>query len=310
MKTSQSPDDATEEDIVDVVVIPRSSDLGDGFTVRRALPSAQRRMVGLFVFFDHMGPVVLGPGQGLDFSPNTHIGLASVTYLFSGEILHRDSLGSVQRIEPGALNLMTAGRGISHSEESPEPHSPRLHGVQFWIALPDAARTVAPAFEHHPRVPRVRTGGLRISVLAGELLGERSPARTYTPLVGLSIEAPAASLATLPLREDFEYGAIVTHGSAEIAGQPAGPGSMVYLPPGGSGLPLVTGAGDAGIVVVGGLPLAEDVLMWWNFVARTKDELSQASRDWNAGAAYLGEVRGYDGERLTAPLPPWARDGG
>jgi redox-sensitive bicupin YhaK (pirin superfamily) len=286
------------------------ADIGGDMRVRRALPTRHRRRVGAWCFLDHFGPTDVARSRGMRVGPHPHIGLQTVTWLLDGEALHRDSLGSVQRIEPGALNLMTAGRGISHSEESPEPHSPRLHGVQFWIALPDAARTVAPAFEHHPRVPRVRTGGLRISVLAGELLGERSPARTYTPLVGLSIEAPAASLATLPLREDFEYGAIVTHGSAEIAGQPAGPGSMVYLPPGGSGLPLVTGAGDAGIVVVGGLPLAEDVLMWWNFVARTKDELSQASRDWNAGAAYLGEVRGYDGERLTAPLPPWARDGG
>jgi redox-sensitive bicupin YhaK (pirin superfamily) len=282
-----------------------TADIGDNMRVRRALPTRHRRLVGAWCFLDHFGPTDVARTRGMRVGPHPHIGLQTVTWLLDGEVLHRDSLGSVQRIEPGALNLMTAGRGISHAEESPEPHSPQLHGVQFWIALPDAARAMAPAFEHHPKVPVVRSNSLRISVLVGEMLGERSPARTHTPLVGLSIEAPAASLATLPLREDFEHAAIVTYGRAEIAGQRTIPGTMVYLPPGRNGLPLVTGAGDAGIVVVGGLPLAEDVLMWWNFVARTKAELSQASRDWNAGAGYLGEVRGYDGERLTAPLPPW-----
>jgi redox-sensitive bicupin YhaK (pirin superfamily) len=158
-----------------------SADIGGDMRVRRALPTRHRRRVGAWCFLDHFGPTDVARSRGMRVGPHPHIGLQTVTWLLDGEALHRDSLGSVQRIEPGALNLMTAGRGISHSEESPEPHSPRLHGVQFWIALPDAARTVAPAFEHHPRVPRVRTGGLRISVLAGELLGERSPARTSTP---------------------------------------------------------------------------------------------------------------------------------
>lgn len=283
-----------------------AADIGDGMRVRRALPTRHRRMVGAWCFLDHFGPADVARTRGMRVGPHPHIGLQTVTWLLDGSVLHRDSLGSLQRIEPGALNLMTAGKGISHSEESPEPHGPGLHGVQFWIALPDGARAMAPAFEHHPKVPQVRSNNLRISVLVGELLGERSPARVHSPMVGLYIEAPAAAIATLPLRADFEHGVIVTHGRAEVAGQRIIPGSMIYLSPGRNGLPVVTGAGDAGIVVVGGKPFDEDVLMWWNFVARTKDELTAASRDWNAGAAHLGAVQGYDGPRLAAPLPPWA----
>ncbi len=283
-----------------------TADLGEGMRVRRALPTPRRRLIGAWCFLDHFGPTDVTKTRGLRIGPHPHIGLQTVTWLLRGEVLHRDSLGSVQRIEPGALNLMTAGRGLSHSEESPEPRSAEIHGVQFWIALPESARNMAPAFEHHPQVPVARPGRLRVSVLAGELLGERSPAQIHTPLVGASIDVPAGSIATIPVRPDFEHGAIVTYGRAEIAGQRLIPGALVYMGLGRTGLPIVTGAGDAGIVLVGGEPLNEPVLLWWNFVARSKDELSQASRDWNAAAPYLGEVRGYDGERLKAPMPPWA----
>ena len=282
------------------------ADIGDNMRVRRALPTRHRRLIGAWCFLDHFGPTDVAKSRGMRVGPHPHIGLQTVTWLLQGEVLHRDSLGSVQRIEPGALNLMTAGKGIAHSEESPEPHSPQLHGVQFWVALPDAARRMAPAFEHHPKVPTVSSNRLKVSVFAGDMLGERSPARFHTPLVGAHVVAPAGSVATLPLNPEFEHGAIVVYGRAEIAGQRIIPGSLVYLPPGRNGLPIVTGAGDAGIVLVGGLPLEEPVLMWWNFVGRTKAELTQASGDWNTGASYFGEVRGYDGERLTAPMPPWA----
>lgn len=288
--------------------------LGEGMPIRRALPTRRRRLVGAWCFLDHFGPADVARNRGMRVGPHPHIGLQTVTWLLQGEVLHRDSLGSVQRIEPGALNVMTAGRGISHSEESPEPHSPHLHGVQFWIALPDAARRTEPAFEHHPRVPVVRRDGAQVTVLAGELLGERSPARSHTPLVGASIAAPAGTRLTLPLREDFEYGFIVTHGEADFVTpvnaqvQRVVPGQMYCIGTGHAELALRAGAADAGIVMVGGEPLTEPVLLWWNFVARTRDELTQASRDWNAGAAYLGDVRGYDGPRLQAPMPPWAAD--
>ena len=282
------------------------ADIGEGLRVRRALPTAQRRLVGAWCFLDHFGPHDVSRSRGMRVGPHPHIGLQTVTWLLKGELLHRDSLGTTQPIEPGALNLMTAGRGLSHSEESPPQRGPELHGVQLWIALPDSVRQMEPVFAHHPKVPVLTTNRLKISVLAGEMLGERSPAQVHTPLVGLSIDAPAGSIATLPLRPDFEYGVIVTYGRAEIAGVRIVPGALIYLSPGRTGLPIVTGAGDAGIVVVGGEPFNENVLMWWNFVGRGKDELTQASRDWNAHADYLGDVPGYDGMRLVAPIPPWA----
>jgi len=286
-------------------------DLGGGMRVRRALPTRQRRLIGAWCFLDHFGPADVSRTSGMRVGPHPHIGLQTLTWLLRGEVLHRDSLGSVQRIEPGAVNLMTAGRGISHSEESPSPHSADLHGVQFWIALPESARRVAPAFDHHPRVPVVQRDGLRVTVLAGEWLGEQSPARIHTPLMGASIAAAAGASAVLPLRPDFEYGAIVTHGEAflgtpgDAQAQRVGPGALLYLGSGHGELAVTAGNSDTGIVLVGGEPLAESVLMWWNFVARTRAELTQASRDWNAAAYYLGEVRGYDGPRLVAPLPPW-----
>ena len=298
--------------------------LGEGMQIRRAMPTVHRRTIGAWCFLDHFGPASVAATRGMRVGPHPHIGLQTVTWLLRGEVLHRDSLGSLQRIEPGALNLMTAGRGISHSEESPQPHSPEIHGIQFWVALPESARRGPPAFQHYAKVPLVRRAGVSITVLAGELCGERSPAQIYTPMVGANIAAPAGAKSVLPLREDFEYGIVVTHGEVAVTpapdygppGQaPAGvqrlePGTLLYLGPGRSELPIAAGSGDAGIVLVGGEPFGEPMLMWWNFVARTKDELTQASRDWNQAAEYLGEVRGYDGPRLVAPMPPWAADRG
>ena len=280
-----------------------NAEIGEGMVVRRALPTQYRRMVGAWCFLDHFGPFDMTGRPGMRIGPHPHIGLQTVTWLLRGELLHRDSLGTTQAIRPGALNLMTAGRGVSHSEDST---GSEIHGVQFWIALPEAARAMAPAFEHHPKLPLARIDRLRISVLVGELFGDRSPATVHSPLVGASIEAAAASVATIPVKPEWEYAAIVTHGRAEIAGQRVIPGAMVYLAPGRKGIPIITGAGDAGIILVGGLPFPEQILMWWNFVGRAKDELTQACRDWNAGAEYLGDVRGALGNRLVAPLPPWA----
>jgi len=277
--------------------------------VRRALPTRQRRLVGAWCFLDHFGPANVSQNRGMRVGPHPHTGLQTVTWLLRGELLHRDSLGSLQAIEPGALNLMTAGRGISHAEESPAKHPAEIHGVQFWIALPESARHMPPAFQHYPRVPVVSRDGMRITVLVGELLGERSPAQVYTPLVGASIEAPAGSKTVLPLRADFEYGAIVTHGEAQIAGERLAPGALLYFGKDRTELAIEAGAGGSGIVLVGGQPFEEQILMWWNFVARTKAELTKASGDWNNAAPYLGEVKGYDGPRLSAPMPPWVGTG-
>lgn len=283
--------------------------LGEGMAIRRALPTRRRRLVGAWCFLDHFGPAEVAHGQGMRVGPHPHMGLQTVTWLVSGEVLHRDSLGSLQKIEPGALNLMTAGRGISHSEESPLPRSAKLHGVQFWIALPASARHGAPAFTHHPRVPAVRHGGLRVSVLAGEWLGERSPARVYSDLMGADVVAPAGADAVLPLREDYEHGAIVLDGEAQVGDERLAPGTLLYLGCGRPEVSLRTGASGARLIVVGGVPFEEPVLMWWNFVGRDQEEITRACRQWNDAQARFGEVRGYDGPRLLAPLPPWAGEG-
>lgn len=278
--------------------------LGDGMTIVRTMPSARRRSIGAWCFLDHFGPVDVGGEEGLRVGPHPHIGLQTVTWLIEGEILHRDSLGSLQRICPGQLNLMTSGRGISHSEESPPDHPPRLHGAQLWIALPDQDRHGEPAFAHHPQLPVCQHQGLQVTVFIGELLGLRSPARVYSPLLGAELLAATATPATLPLRADFEYGLQVLSGSLTVDGETLEPGTLLYLDAGREELSLQAEAGCRALLI-GGEPLREEPLMWWNFVARSKDELMTASREWNAGASYFGEVKGYDGARLSSPIPPW-----
>jgi redox-sensitive bicupin YhaK (pirin superfamily) len=260
--------------------------------------------VGAWCFLDHFGPVDVSQNKGMRVGPHPHTGLQTVTWLIEGEILHRDSLGSLQLIRPGQLNLMTAGQGISHSEESPMPHPHGMHGVQFWIALPDSERHREPAFDHYPVLPVIERDGARITLLIGSAFGETSPARVYTPLLGLDVVLEAGSAPTLPLRRDFEYALLVTQGEVEVDGSALAPGTLLYLPIGGESVSLRSHAA-ARLTVIGGEPLAEPVLMWWNFVGRSKDELTQYCREWNARAAVFGEVNGYDGTRLTAPLPPW-----
>ncbi len=286
----------------------RDSVLGEGMMIRRALPSRQRRMVGAWCFLDHFGPLDATTGRGLRVGPHPHIGLQTFTWPISGEILHRDSLGYEQVIRPGAVNLMTAGRGISHSEESPEQRSPILHGAQLWIALPDALRHMEPAFEHYPSVPTVNRDGFQITIMAGEALGERSPVRVHTPLVGLELLTTDAARSELPLRSSFEHALLVLEGALRVNGEVLAPGTLLFLPTGRDSLSIET-SGPARTLLIGGEPFGEEILMWWNFVARTKEEVVQATRDWNAGKDYLGEVRGYGGARLVAPMPPWITDG-
>lgn len=278
--------------------------LGDGMTIVRTLPSARRRSIGAWCFLDHFGPVDVRAQDGLRVGPHPHIGLQTVTWLLDGEILHRDSLGSVQVIRPGQLNLMTSGCGISHSEESPPEHSPSLHGAQLWIALPDAHRLSEPTFAHHAELPVFMHDGLRISVLLGDLLGHASPGKVFSPLMGAELFADAATQATLPLRADFEYGIQVLTGHLRVDDEVLEPGTLLYLDTGRDALNLIADAGCRALLI-GGEPLQESLLMWWNFVARTQGELSMACADWNAGAQYFGEVMGYPGQRLEAPLPPW-----
>ena len=279
--------------------------LGEGMRIRRALPSRQRRMIGAWCFLDHFGPLDATTGRGLRVGPHPHTGLQTFTWPMAGEIFHRDSLGSEQLIRPGAVNLMTAGRGISHSEESPDVRSPLLHGAQLWIALPDRVRHREPAFEHYPSVPSLPRDGFQLTVMCGEALGERSPVRVHTPMLGLELLSVGDARTTLPLRTDFEHAVLVLEGTLAVDGEALEPGTLLVLPTGRDRLPVQATAASRALLI-GGEPFPEEILMWWNFIGRGKDEITQYVRDWNAGADYLGQVRGYDGARLTAPLPPWA----
>ena len=278
--------------------------LGEGMIIRRVLPTAARRMVGAWCFLDHFGPVDVSGSTGMRVGPHPHIGLQTVTWLYEGEILHRDSLSSLQLIRPGQLNLMTSGRGISHSEESPQPHLPRMHGLQFWIALPDDATQVAPAFEHYPDLPSLEHDGLRCTVLVGRALGMDSPARMHSPVMGLDVEAWRDSDTTLSLDPAFEHAVMLTQGQAQVDDETLTLGELLYLGGQRADLRLKTSP-DTRLIVIGGRAFEQPVLMWWNFVGRDKAALKAACQQWNEGQAQFGEVYGYDGARLAAPLPPW-----
>jgi len=276
----------------------RNARVGD-MTVRRMLPLRLRRSVGAWCFIDHYGPMDVDGVSGMSVPPHPHIGLQTVTWLLAGNVLHRDSLGSEQLIRPGQLNLMTSGRGIAHAEESPADHDPVLHGVQLWVALPDASRHVEPAFEHHGALPAASLGGFVISVLLGEVAGARSPATTFSPIVGAELSAPGRPASCiLPLRPDFEHVLFVATGQAGVDGVRLRPGQLLYLPAGRDGAAVAAPA-DSTLILLGGEPLRERLLMWWNFVARTPEEIGVATTAWQAGE--FGLVGGYRGEPLPAP---------
>ena len=281
----------------------RTVQLGESTQVRRLLPNLGRRMVGAWCFVDHYGPDDIADEPGMQVPPHPHIGLQTVSWLHEGEVLHRDSTGSLQTIRPRQLGLMTAGRAISHSEESPRPHARFLHGAQLWVALPDAHRHTDPKFEFHAELPTVTAPGLTATVLLGDLDGSVSPGTAYTPIVGADLALTRGADVRLPLNPDFEYGVLAMSGEVDVDGVPVLPGSMLYLGCGRSELPL-RAESDAGIMLLGGEPFAEELIMWWNFVARSQEEIVHAREDWMKGARF-GEVKGYDGSPLRAPeLPP------
>ncbi|AJF68634.1 pirin family protein [Streptomyces vietnamensis] len=281
---------------------PRRVQLGESTEVRRLLPNLGRRMVGAWAFVDHYGPDDIADEPGMQVPPHPHMGLQTVSWLHEGEVLHRDSTGVLQTIRPRELGLMTSGRAISHSEESPRPHARFLHGAQLWVALPDAHRHVEPHFQHHAELPRVTAPGLTATVVLGELDGAASPGTTYTPLVGADLALAAGTETDLPLEPDFEYAVLAMSGEAHVDGVPVLPGSMLYLGCGRTELPL-RALSDAGLMLLGGEPFEEEIVMWWNFVGRTDEEIRQAREDWMTGSRF-GEVKGYDGDRLDAPEVP------
>src|SRR5262245_56963993 len=274
-------------------------DIG-GFAVRRVLPSVPKQMVGPFIFFDHMGPARLPPGEGLDVRPHPHIGLATVTYLFEGEILHRDSLGSVQPIRPGDVNWMTAGRGIANCERTPpelRKDGASVHGIHTWVALPHAAEEVEPSFFHHPRasLPVVEPPGAEVRVIAGHAFGVRSPVTVFTDTLYATAELePGASLA-LP-SEHEERGVYVVEGNVTIGDAGVEAGQLPVLAAGGD--VEIRAPFSATVMLLGGAKMDGPRFIWWNFVSSSRDRIECAKDDWRGGR--FGAVPG-DAERI--PLP-------
>ena len=296
---------AADTQAVEVVVTPATRDLGDGFQVRRALPSPQRRMIGPFVFLDEMGPVRLAPGAGLDVRPHPHIGLATVTFLFEGEILHQDSLGVRQPIRPGDVNWMIAGRGIVHSERTPQAlraQGAALWGLQSWLALPQPDEELAPSFRHHPaaELPQASFGGAKLRLIAGTLFGLRSPVKTLSAL--FYAEATLDQGARLELApEHEERGAYVVDGQISVDGQEFPRGRLVAFR---SGVHVVLGARTpARVMLLGGQTLGARHI-WWNFVSSSRERIEQAKQDWKAG-----RFAAVPGDPEFIPLPEERRPG-
>jgi hypothetical protein len=279
----------------------RQVTLGESTKVRRLLPNLGRRLVGPWCFVDHYGPDDVAGTTGMQVPPHPHIGLQTVSWLRAGEVRHRDSLGNDVVIRPGELGLMTSGAGIVHAEYSPVPHPAQLHGAQLWVALPSTATSAAPAWEHHTQLPMLTNSAVEITVFLGELSDARSPGRTHTDLAGASIVIGAGRRDVIVLEPDFEYAALVLSGSLMIEGAPLSVGTMLYL---GTGRPSLDFASERGaeFLLLGGVPLGEQIVMWWNFVARSDEEIVDARDAWTAGE--FGAVPGAGDPLKAPPLPP------
>ena len=284
------------------VIDGRPRDLG-GFSVRRVLPAGGLQTVGPFIFFDHIGPAVFAPGTGVDVRPHPHIGLATVTYLYAGEFMHRDSLGSAQLIRPGDVNWMVAGRGIAHSERTPPDvrlaGGASIHGIQTWIALPRQHEEAEPAFEHHPAstLPEIRLPGAVLRLIAGEAFGEQAPASVFSPMFYLDAALEAGGTVELPAQYE-ERAVYVAEGEIAVEGSHYGPGQMVLFAAGSTAAPLATMPSRT--MLLGGAPLDGPRHIWWNFVSSSRERIEQAKRDWQRGA--FAPVPGDD-ERIPLPAP-------
>ncbi len=277
--------------------------LGESTRVRRLLPTLGRRMVGAWAFVDHYGPDDVTGSAGMQVAPHPHTGLQTVSWLLEGEVHHRDSVGSDVVFGPGQLALMTAGHGIAHSEQSPAVHPRYLHGAQLWVALPDVHREVAPHFEHHATLPGFTSDGVTATVLMGSVGGATSPGAAYSPLIGADLTLTPGADVELPLEPDFEYAVLAAGGSATVEGAPVAHGSMLYLGTGRSTVRL-RAEQDASLLLLGGEPFEERLVMWWNFVGRSGEEIAEYAELWNAEDDRFGVVVGYDGDRLPAPSLP------
>lgn len=290
--------------LVETLVVPRTSDLGDGVTVRRALPSAQRRTVGPFVFLDEMGPVSFKPGAGMDVRPHPHIGLSTVTYLYEGAMMHRDGAGHVQEIRPGEVNWMTAGRGIVHSERSPDVQraaGQRLSGLQLWVGLPSQHEETNPGFVHYglDAQPTVEGEGVCAQVVAGSLFGKTSAVKTLSPLFFGDITMKPGTTVVIPAEYE-ERAAYLSRGTVEVDGQTYQPGQLIVF---AAGQPVaIRAVDDVRFAILGGEPLDGPRFVWWNFVSSSKDRIEQAKEDWKRDR-FNQTVPGDETEYISLPPP-------
>jgi redox-sensitive bicupin YhaK (pirin superfamily) len=277
-------------------------------TVRRTLPQRQRSLIGAWCFADHYGPDDVGSSGGMDVPPHPHTGLQTVSWLFAGEIEHRDSLGSHAVVRPGAVNLMTGGHGIAHSEVS-TPGTTILHGAQLWVALPDAHRHAPKDFQHHEPTP-TRVDGGTLSVFLGSLAGQTSPVETFTPLLGAEVTVDAGASLELSLDTAYEHGVLADSDGITVNGTATPRAAMAYLPTDTARLSLANTTDEpARLLLLGGPPFDEEIVMWWNFVGRSHDDIVEARDEWMAHSARFGEVKGYAGDvqHLPAPAIPAVR---
>jgi hypothetical protein len=301
-RVNQRGVDETQE-VPDIEVSDSREARVGSLTVRRALPRPGRRTVGAWCFADHMGPADVSEESGLDIGPHPHIGLQTVTWLIDGQALHRDSLGTEQVIAPGQLNLMTAGRGVSHSEESTGHYHGTLQGIQLWIAQPEGTRDADAAFEHVADLPRIERDGAVVTVLVGEFEGVRSAARHDTELVGLDLALNG--ILPVPLRADFEYALIVLEGEVDVDGRVLPTGKLGYLRPGRNEL-TIGASTSARVILLGGAPFEEPILMWWNFVARSRAEIDEAFHSWQVEDDRFGRFNSPLA-RIPTEAPYWQR---
>jgi len=276
----------------------RTIDLG-GIHIARALPIRERRMIGPWCFLDRAGPLAFEPGKGMDVGSHPHMGLQTVTWLFDGEMLHHDSLGNEVVVRPGDVNVMTSGSGIAHAEETPRINSGHLNAAQLWVALPDASRNDAASFASIANVPVTETSSGLVTTFAGSLAGATSAAPHFSEVVGAELAIHATHDLEIDIEPTFEHAVLLVDGDCSIDGQTIEPQRLYYL---GSQRRSVCFGSRAGgrVLFIGGPPFSETILMWWNFVARTPEEVAQARADWQAGNRF-GAVRAYGGPRLDAP---------
>lgn len=295
----------TPKPAVPLTIAVHHATIGKDTQIRRALPHRQKRMIGAWCFLDHIGPAYFEKAHGLDIGPHPHIGLQTFTWMIKGELMHSDSLGYRQLIRPGQVNLMTAGRGISHTEVTPEEFSGETHATQLWIAQPESERHNPPRFEHYANLPHFEQDGLAFTLLVGEFLGHTSPVQVATPLIGIDITTNNQPFgkSTITLHPEYEYGILLLEGNAIIQGVQADPDQLLYFAPGSNTLEVELQV-NARILLIGGVPFEAPIIIWWNLVARTSEEIKQALSDWNTHHTRFGSIPSYPGKRMEAPPLP------